>query len=235
MKLLAVLLVAVASAGLAAGFSPAFIHHLKRQDVQQFGKCSLDETQDIFLDYPNQCYTAFASLKEAFENNSNNQMTYQDLYTQLCTQQCTDQIKTFAQVCEVPEYTDPFLHACDQNTVTGDFCLAARHSNDGTQAATDCYTALSTGKCSESCKASLEQLQTDLGCCVNSLFNSTTYGLDKLGVASHELWELCQVSEMPQCSNSVLALSGGTSGLHSSFITLIALFTFIQTIVVNVV
>ena len=226
MKFLEVLLVSV-TAGLAAGSPPEFIHHFKRQGIQYFGKCSQDQTQGIFVDYPNQCYSAFNSLKEASESDTDNPIVYQDLYSQLCSHQCTDQIMTFAQECEVPQYTDPLLHACDQNTVTGDFCLAARHINDGSQAATDCYTAITTGKCSKSCYTSLEQLQKDLGCCVNSLFNTSTYGMDRLGVASHELWKLCHVDELPQCSNSLLTLAfSGAPRPHMP----LALITFLTTI-----
>ena len=128
-------------------------------------------------------------------------------------------------MCKVTEYTEPFLHACDQNAITGDFCLAAHHKNDGAEAATDCYAAIATGRCFESCKTSLEKLQTDLGCCVNSLFNTSTYGMDQIGVAAHKLWSLCQVDELPQCSNSLLSLSlSGAPGLQ----VIISLLTAIQ-------
>ena len=233
MKWLTVLLVSVTT-GLTAGFSPAFLHHLKRQELQQFGKCSLEETQDIFADYPDQCYSSFSSLREAIESGSEDETVYQDIYSQLCSLECTDQVKTFSETCEASEYTEPILHACDSNSDTGDFCLAALHKNGGTQAAINCYSALATGECSETCSGSLEQLKTDLGCCVNTLFNTSTYGLDRLNVASHKLWTMCQVGELPQCDNPLLvqALSAAP-GLTAS-VTLLSLLTFIQTLLFSV-
>ena len=232
MKYLAALLVLVTvlATRLVVGFSPAFISPLKRQTgTQQFGMCSLEETQDIFVSYPGQCYSAFASLKAATDSDSKDTAIFQQLYATLCTEECTQQIVTFTQVCEAQQYTDPFLHACDQNTDNGDYCLAASHKNDGAQAATECYTALATARCPDSCRASLEQLKTDLGCCVNSLFNTTTYGLDRLRVASHELWELCQVSNPPECDSFQSALLSGTPGPNLP-LTLVSFVTFIRAI-----
>lgn len=189
-----------------AGFAPPLFHHLKRKDVQQFGKCSLEETQDIFVDYPEVCYSSFSDLRTEIESKNQNRMTYQRLYTQLCSQECTGHIKTFSQVCEAPQFTDPILHACEQNTVSGDFCLTGVLKNNGMEAAVDCYSALAVGNCPESCKSALSQLKNDLGCCINSLFNVTTYGLDKLNVADYELWALCGIEEVQQCNNSPLAI-----------------------------
>ena len=199
--------------GIVSGFVPALMQHLKKKDIAQFGKCLLEEAQDIFVDYPENCYSAFNNLRITIESSSEDKDTYQSLYNQLCSDECVAQIKTFSQVCDAPKFTDPILLACEQNTDSGDFCLAAVYTNNGMKAAADCYSALPTGRCSEECSSSLVELKTDLGCCVNSLFNVTTYGLDKFNIASHELWDLCGLSEVPQCGNSPLGLitSSGTT------------------------
>ena len=193
--------------GIVSGLSPTLMSHLKRKDTQQFGKCSLEETQDIFIDYPNSCYSAFEDLRRAVESNSKDQETYNEIYTQVCSEECIEQIKTFSQECEASQYTDPISHACEQNTDTGDFCLSTVYINDGTKAAADCYSALAIDQCSETCRMSLEELAADLGCCVNAVFNVTTFGYDKLNIVSHELWELCGIDDLQPCNNSPLSLA----------------------------
>ena len=216
--------------GLSSGFYPALMPHLmEKKDIQQFGKCSLEETQDIFVDYPNTCYSAFSDLQRVIESNSQDQKAYQQIYTQLCSDECTRQITTFSKVCDAPQYTNPILHACERNTDTGDFCLTTIYTNNGMTAAAACYSVLDVGQCSETCSASLEHLKTDLGCCVNSVFNVTTYGYDKLNIASHELWELCGVSEVQSCDNSPLALTlSGAFKPRVSLITVVIGFIFLS-------
>ena len=138
-------------------------------------------------------------------------MMYQQLYTQLCSQECTEQIKTFSQVCDAPQFTDPFLHACEENTVSGDFCLVGVFTNNGLEAATHCYSALAADYCSDSCKSSLVQLKNDLGCCINSLFNVTAYGFDKFNIADSDLWALCDIEVVESCNNSPLALTDSSA------------------------
>lgn len=194
--------------------------------IQQFGLCSLEETQDIFVDYPSQCYSAFNDLHNAIETNTRDQTTYQEVFTSLCSEECTNQIGTFTQVCQAYQYAEPVLHACDRDPTSGDYCLALVNKNNGTQAARDCYTVEATGHCSESCKASLEQLTTDIGCCINTLFNATTYGLETLQVASHKLWSTCGIDSISLCDNPVLAALSGTPTLQLPLV-LIFLLTII--------
>lgn len=203
-----------------SGFAPALFHHLKKKDIQQFGECSLQETQDIFVDYPEVCYSSFRDLSSEIKSNNQDKTVYQQLYTQLCSQECTEQVKTFSQECDAPQYTDPFLHACEQNTVSGDFCLVAGLSqNNGLEAATDCYSALAVDQCSDSCKSSLVQLKNHLGCCINSLFNVTTYGLDKFNIAEYDLWVLCGIEVVESCNNSPLALTASQSSVPTQKIS----------------
>ena len=215
--------------GLVSGFAPALMQHLKRRDIVQFGKCSLEEAQNIFVDYPDNCYSAFSDLRLTIKSNSKDKATYQNVYNQLCSEECIAQIKTFSQVCDAPKYTDPILLACEQNTDSGDFCLAAVYTNNGIKAAADCYSALAVGQCSEMCRSSLVELKTDLGCCVNSVFNVTTYGLDKFNIASHALWDLCGVTEVSECNNSPLALgSSATRQQIHDIVPLAIVFTVVR-------
>ena len=199
------LLVCALTGQLVTGFVPALLHHLKREDIQQFGECSLKQAQDIFVDYPEQCNSAFSDLRAEIKSGSKDQLIYQGLYRELCSQECLRQIRTFSQECVAPQITDSILHACEHNPVSGDFCLIGVYKNNGTRAATKCKSAVATDQCSEKCRDSLTELREDLGCCVNALFNVTTYGLDKLHVADYKLWELCEVEEVEQCGNSPLA------------------------------
>ena len=231
MKFLTALLVSLVT-GLATGLIPA---RFRRQDSHPLlGKCTLKDTEDIFTDYPTECSTAFDSLDEAIRTSSQDETVYREIYGQLCTSDCTDQLKTFADTCETYHYTDQLLHSCEQNLDSGDVCIIAFLKNRGTQAAMDCYTAESTSQCSEACSASLEQLKTDLGCCVNELFNTTTFGLDQMNIASHKLWEQCEVSELTLCDGSLPGqLTGSGAGLAIS-LSLTSFLIFIQALINHV-
>ena len=93
--------------------SKTIFHHLISKDIQQFGRCSLEETLDIFTDYPNNCSTAFNNLQIEIDSNRQDQATYQQIYSLVCSEECTDQIETFSVLCDAPQYTDPILHACE--------------------------------------------------------------------------------------------------------------------------
>ena len=230
-----VLLIVTVGVGIVRGFSAPLFNHLQKKDIQQFGRCSLEETLSIFEDYPENCSIAFENLKMEFERNSQDLVVYKEIYSQLCSDECTDQINAFSEACVAPLYTDSFFHACEQNTETGDYCLAALYKNNGMKASVDCYSSLAVGECSESCSLSLTELKNDIGCCVNSLFNVTTYGLDKLNIASHELWVLCGVSELPECGNSPIILNLSSAPTHKISLALICfgLVTFLMTMIIN--
>ena len=215
-----VFLVSFLACGVTA-FVPDLLHLVKRRDVTQFGQCSSTDVENIFVNYPDVCYSAFSELRGALERGNTNASTYQDLYSRLCSQECTEQIQTFSKDCQVPKLTDPILHGCEQDTFSGDFCFVGLYKNNGTKAAADCYSAVATGRCSEECSSSLTQLRNDLSCCINALFNVSTYGFDKLQVASHELWTLCGIEEVEQCGNSPLAFSGASKQIPTLFLTLV--------------
>lgn len=220
MQHISVFLVSFLACGVT-GFVPDLLHLIKRRDVAQFGQCSSADVQSIFVNYPDVCYSAFSELRSALQNETTSVSTFQAYYTQLCSQECTEQIKTFSSDCQVPTLTDPILHACEQDKFSGDFCFIGLYKNNGTKAAADCYFAVATGHCSEECSSSLTQLRNDLSCCINALFNVSTYGFDKLRVASHELWTLCGIEEVEQCGNSPLAvLSGAPKHIPTFFVTL---------------
>lgn len=188
----------------------------------QFGECPVAKVRDIFSNYPDACYSVINDISSLIQRGITNQTQYQPLYRQLCSEDCTAQIKTFNQDCNVPQLVDPILQACEQNDLLGYFCLSGLFINNGTKAAINCYSAMATGHCSENCQSSLIQLRTDLDCCVNTLFNTSTYGLDKLRVASQELWALCGINVVDRCTN-IAALSNAPAIWMSTTVTFLLL------------
>ena len=72
-----------------------------------------------------------------------------------------------------------------------------------------CSADLGVTTCSAACSTALETLQSNLGCCVNSIFNVTVDGgfsspsafAPVGGYFDPSLWERCAVVRMPKCPN----------------------------------
>lgn len=75
----------------------------------------------------------------------------------------------------------------------------------------DCAAAVSPGSatCPSQCSTALQSLRTDLGCCINSVFNVSLEGGSSLTAAiaqfapyfSSMLWETCGVDTVGECSD----------------------------------
>ena len=75
-----------------------------------------------------------------------------------------------------------------------------------------------TTTCSDGCREGLREFNDELGCCVNSLFN-TTYFSDGFPFAGNELWTRCGIiSESPGFCSSAVVASTLSTGIYSLII-----------------
>lgn len=95
-------------------------------------------------------------------------------------------------------------------------CWQAIALNNGTDVLINCYPEPGSGSemntqstpnanqneertCSMQCAGALNQLRAQHGCCVTNAFNTSTFGLLELGVASYNLWSSCNVQTTSVC------------------------------------
>lgn len=99
--------------------------------------------------------------------------------------------------------------ACARNE-NGEYCATASLSlisdiTEITNGQSACFS--SSFSCSTTCRNFLSSLKNNLGCCINSILNttlnplSTTNSLSSLFSAS--LWRRCNVATTPKCSNGI--------------------------------
>ena len=192
-----------------ASHAAAITHLMRARGTSQiFGSCSLQQAELLFKDYPSRCNIAYTLLPTVIDDSNVDANTIAQIYSTICSEDCKEPVVGFREGCEVRELTDPILSACEQNTGQ-DLCILGLYKNNGTEVAVNCRSAIATAACSEDCRKSIQQLQADLGCCVNTLFNATTFGYESLNVANMELWQLCAVETPAFCRPSFLSLSGG--------------------------
>ena len=184
-----------------SAFHPAIFKgaHTRSAADQRLGTCTLEKALTFFKDYSPECSTEIKSLQAQIQSGK----TDTDLgvfYSVICGGGCRQPIQNFRDSCDVDgELTGPILSACREHDRTGKLCITELAKNDGRQVVHECYRAVAKHQCSQNCRSSLEKLKGDLDCCVESLFNTSTYGYDVLGVADYHLWSLCDVATLDHC------------------------------------
>lgn len=218
------LLIAVGEANKA---NPFLFHTLHvRQGEQTFGTCSRSETESLFEDYPQFCYDAFTRLATNLKRGTADATIVGDSYSTICSAECRTPIENFREQCDAGSLTDRITSACAQND--GQFCVVDLLSNNGGDVVANCQSVIDTGRCPAACREAIEQLRDQLGCCVNTLFNTTTFGYDVQGIADFNLWRLCGVDTLTFCANTAQRSAATTAGLHPLSLILLlttALFT----------
>lgn len=206
-----------------AGNSAAITHLMQARGTSQiFGSCSRQQVELLFGEYPSRCNTAYSRLRTVLDDSNPDANTIREIYSAICSEDCKLPVVGFREDCQVRELTDPILKACEENSVQ-DLCILGLYTNNGTEAALNCRSAVATGTCSEDCRRSIQQLQADLGCCVNTLFNATTFGYELLNVADMQLWQLCGVETPDFCRPSFLSFTGGANSPTYVFSILVTL------------
>lgn len=208
MKALIIILtttVAVAIAGV-----PAFIHSPHVRNVETLiGECSFDDIERLFQTYPRECNAAYESLGEALNMEEVDQARIRAAYSTICSSACKEPVLDFREACQALQLTDRIIHACAQ-TSEQTACIVELFRNNGTEVVAKCRSVTAIGNCNDACRTAVQRFKADLGCCVNSLFNVSTYGFQIMNVSDYRLWSACGVDTPGYCAGELLSLSSAT-------------------------
>ena len=128
----------------------------------------------------------------------------------VCEPTCLEYVRNFAENCR-PSDVVLLGHACARNEHQR-LCYQTVLTNNGTSVLMQCYPELfqpglpvemsqtstttpmpELSSCPNACRGALETFRGLHGCCVTNAFNSTTFGLQSLGLADYSLWSMCGV------------------------------------------
>ena len=131
----------------------------------------------------------------------------------ICDEECLPYVVRLVDAC-YSSFRSSLELACSRNDVYQ--CWYGPVVNNGTGVFYDCYPTLVEGQpCSDYCRYSVEEIRTQLGCCVNNVFNTSAFGNDlrSLQVANDNLWGACGVERVPFCDlPEVFATPSPTEG-----------------------
>ena len=84
---------------------------------------------------------------------------------------------------------------CAKDSSNGLYCgVAHLYVMDVGSAFTACYGSIGNSNCSDECKNGLTALRTELGCCINTIYNDSESTYDSfLPLFNDSLWSLCDV------------------------------------------
>jgi len=188
------------------GRAPAFLHsHQVRNVNQRYGQCSLDDIDRLFQGYPQECSAAYESLSDALRSEDIDRARVAAAYSTICSSACKNPVLSFRETCQERQLTDRIIHACAE-TSQQSTCIVELFRNNGTEVVAKCRSVGATGSCNEECRSAVMRFKTDLGCCVNSLFNVSTYGFQIMNVTDYRLWSVCGVDTPEICEGDIALL-----------------------------
>ena len=146
-----------------------------------------------------------------------------DSINTFCTERCGRPLLDFYQRCELDEFTANLVYTCSMNA-NMQTCGAIRQNTISlaTSAASSCLDAFSeSGSCSDACRASLQQLRSDAGCCGN--LTQTQFDVFPAGISDFNLWNTCNVDVTGVCSEGVFNSGKGLIITKITFVGLAVL------------
>ncbi len=119
-----------------------------------------------------------------------------NLLRTICNDVCLPSIADLVKTCYASYQTGLSLACGSYGSLQ---CWQLPTVNTGESAYIDCYNTTET--CPDDCESELRELVQLGGCCVNNVFNTTTFGSDLAGlqVASSNLWESCGMVPISFC------------------------------------
>lgn len=139
-----------------------------------------------------------------------------DLYVMLCNANCGQKIVDFFVNCG--RNVDFELSLCTMRE-DGTLCYEASvlAMNDTNRAVTECLPV--TSSCSNTCRTELQNFQTNLGCCINSFYNSTGLTFQPRNITTYALWSSCMLQPLGICE-STLSVGNGAMSVVCDTLTL---------------
>ena len=179
----------------------------KRQNIA-IGTCDVNQVQDIFANYPQDCVSALGNLDLSGILNGNPTALI-EAFRIICQPRCGNPILTFYSQCGLSQFVGPLRGFCSRNA-DGTFCYEdfVRVLSDASQVESSCNLISSTN-CSMACQNSLNTFVTNSGCCINVLNNTATSASSSqtLAALSNSLWSRCGVNTPGFCNADTSTLS----------------------------
>ena len=138
-----------------------------------------------------------------------------DLYITLCNNtSCGQKIVDFFVNCG--RSVDLELSFCTMRE-DGMLCYEASvlAMNTTNRVATECLPV--TSSCSETCRTELQNFRRNLGCCVNSFYNSTGLTIQPRNVTTYALWSSCMLGTPGFCASTLSVGNGAVSAVRDTF------------------
>ena len=139
-----------------------------------------------------------------------------------CTERCGRPLLDFHQRCGLDELTANLVYTCSMNA-NMETCGAIRQNTISlaTAAVSTCLGAFSeSSSCSDACRANLQQLRSEAGCCGNFTQTQLVFPAD---ISDFNLWNTCNVTVTGVCTEGVFNSGKGLITTKISFVGLAVL------------
>lgn len=137
-----------------------------------------------------------------------------DLYITLCNANCGQKIVDFFVKCG--RNVDSELSFCTTRE-DGMLCYEASvlAMNNTNRVAMECLPV--TSSCSDTCRTKLQNFRRNLGCCVNSFYNSTGLTVQPRNITTYALWSSCMLQTPGFCASTLSVGNGAVSVVQDTF------------------
>ena len=197
---------------------------LRQASPQLINNCSEEVENEFRRNFTQDCKDAYdQALNLTNVASILNQFPDPSLYERLCSEPCLPSVLDLLHECYGKEHEGlavTIKGACDFNR-NGTICYTAFYNslynnslpkmpNWVQTVMSECFVNFTlfdsdlelTEICSDSCRKGLHQVRSELGCCLNSIYDNSFVG-EHLPFANYPLWSNCGLeSERPRCCAS---------------------------------
>ena len=184
-------------------------------------RCTLDDQIAFISSHPNAAVCG-PSIATVFDPPANNSLVLVNALKNVCTDDCGGVYSNFLKTaCNDPlgaESLEIYCTPTNGSAVAGNLCRFAAGDLLNSSFYNDlflCYNVTSDSPCSAGCRAALLRLKRQVGCCYQSVFNTTMYnrqllnagfitpreftGLQQLNNPDVNPWLLCEIEPPKKC------------------------------------
>ena len=88
-----------------------------RDGDQTFGRCSRDEVELLFKDYPEECLEAYYEIQNLMNSAEPDLTNVGTVYSKICLENCKSPVLDFRQSCDAQTLTDPLIQAVSRTLI----------------------------------------------------------------------------------------------------------------------
>lgn len=172
----------------------------KQEEEEYIGECTEEHYEEWYLnDFPEECRESFANASSLHE-----------LFEVYCDPFCGDIYFDYLDDCGNAGLIIAIFYRslCTENE-KGVPCYNYLTSDDyyNPKPLVDEYCSQLNDTCTDNCYYALDALAVELGCCVNTLYNTTTPDHSTM----YQLWEMCDLAKPSYCHTEDYSFAGATN------------------------